>query len=105
MDNDLRGELLAMAEADQDFRRRWAPLSRDEVRDELVKEHARAERAAEIVAEYGWPCRSLAGEDGATAAWLLIQHADHDVELQERCLELLKGAVATGRRPLGISRS
>ncbi|HET7572908.1 MAG TPA: DUF6624 domain-containing protein [Gaiellaceae bacterium] len=96
MDEDLRAELLAMAEADQEFRHRWASLSQEEVRQELAREHARSARAAELVAKYGWPGRSLVGQDGANAAWLLIQHADHDVELQERCLELLRDAVAAG---------
>ena len=60
----------------------------------MEKEHARSARTAELVAEHGWPGRSLVGDDGANAAWLLIQHADHDVELQERCLEQLREAVA-----------
>lgn len=95
MNQALRDELVAMAEADQAFRRRWPSLSREEVREELEKEHARSARAAELIAEHGWPGRSRAGDDGANAAWLLIQHAD-DVELQERCLEMLERAVADG---------
>ena len=51
---------------------------------------------AEIIASHGWPGSTLVGEDGAKAAWLLVQHADHDVPLQERCLALLRDAVAEG---------
>jgi hypothetical protein len=93
---ELRDELLAMAEEDQRFRRSWVSLSQEEMQAELEKEHARSSRAGELIATHGWPGRSLVGDDGSTAAWLLIQHADHDVDLQERCLELLRAAVAQG---------
>lgn len=46
-----------------------------------------------IVREHGWPGRSLAGDDGATAAWLLVQHADHDHAFQRHCLDLMTHAV------------
>src|SRR5439155_1758694 len=39
---------------------------------------------------------SLAGEDGAEAAWLLAQHADRDPAFQRRCLDLLAEAAARG---------
>jgi hypothetical protein len=96
VNQELREELLALAEADQVFRRGWSSLSQTETRAELEREHARAARAAEIVSAHGWPGRSLVGDDGASAAWLLIQHADHDVALQERCLELMREAVRLG---------
>lgn len=44
-----------------------------------------------IVAEIGWPTISKVGPDGAFHAWLLVQHADHDVVFQEQCLTLMKG--------------
>jgi len=47
-------------------------------------------RMKEIVAQYGWPTSSMVGEEGATAAWLLVQHADHDPQFQRNCLELMK---------------
>jgi hypothetical protein len=31
-----------------------------------------------ILSTRGWPGWTLAGEDGAAAAWLLAQHADGD---------------------------
>ena len=48
-----------------------------------------------VVQEHGWPGRSLVGEDAANAAWLLIQHADHDLEFQRTCLDLLEQAAIT----------
>ena len=49
-------------------------------------------RMREIVAEYGWPTASKVGEDGASSAWLLVQHADADPSFQRECLELMKAA-------------
>jgi hypothetical protein len=48
-----------------------APASARRVVD-LVRAHTARLRA--IVSQYGWPGRSLVGEDGADAAWLLLQH-------------------------------
>ena len=48
-----------------------------------------------VIREWGWPGRSLVGDDGADAAWLLAQHSDHDLAFQRRCLDML--AVAADR--------
>lgn len=55
---------------------------------ELDKKHAK--RMKQIIANYGWPTISMVGWDASQAAWILIQHADHDTEFQESCLDLLK---------------
>jgi hypothetical protein len=44
---------------------------------------------AGVVEKHGWLTSSLVGRDGADAAWLLVQHADHDPKLQRRCLDLM----------------
>ena len=41
----------------------------------------------------GW---QLVGRDGASAVWLLAQHADEDLTLQRRWLDLLSQAVDAG---------
>ncbi len=46
-------------------------------------------RMKEIIAKHGWPTRSMVGREGATAAWLLVQHADADPRFQRQCLELM----------------
>lgn len=51
---------------------------------------------SQIIDWQGWPRRSDVGEDAATAAWLLAQHADHDPDFQRRCLRLLARAVDGG---------
>ena len=50
-------------------------------------------RLKEIVAQYGWPTISLVGKEASNQAWLLVQHADHDLNFQEKCLGLIKKAV------------
>jgi len=48
-----------------------------------------------IVAERGWPGRSLAGRDGAEAAFLILQHSP-DTTFQAKMLPLLEKGVASG---------
>lgn len=45
----------------------------------------------------------MVGDDGTRAAWLIAQHADHDVALQERALELLDAAVERGEAPMHVA--
>jgi len=85
--SELRAELVEMLEEDQAERTGNAAVWHD---------RERAERLAEIVNEHGWPGYSLVGEEGATAAWAIAQHADHDVAFQEEMLELMTAAVADG---------
>jgi len=95
-DPDLRRELLELRRLDQAARRAvgddWtSEASWDEV---TAIDRRTAARMAEIVRKTGWPGRTQVGRDGAHAAWLLVQHADHDLELQRECLALLERAVA-----------
>ena len=53
-------------------------------------------RMKQIIDQVGWPGRDIVGTDGAHAAWLLVQHADRDVTFQQRCLTLMREAVAHG---------
>ena len=48
----------------------------------------------EIIEERGWPATSLVGDKANRTVWLVIQHAD--VELQEKYLPLLKASVVVG---------
>src|SRR5437879_4451290 len=58
--------------------------------------HDNTDWLREVVHQYGWPGRSLVGEDGADAAWLIAQHSDHDPAFQRECLDLLQVAVDRG---------
>lgn len=81
---ELRRELLDMQEADQAERTGESGEWND---------RERTDRLAEIVDEHGWPGFALVGEDGATAAWVIAQHSDLDVDFQERALDLMRTAV------------
>ncbi len=101
-DEGLRQTLLAMKE--EDF----------SVRAELIAEgtlsegyHPRMEavhrsnaaRLTGIIEQYGWPGKSLVGEEGAEAAWLIAQHAI-GAPFMRRCLSLLQRAGSRGEAPL-----
>jgi hypothetical protein len=119
-DPELRTELLLRTKADQDARMaivKWFSdhgLSGDGDTESISGEqHAEFEKLAgaikkadsentrwlkEIVENRGWPTRTLVSKDGASAAWLLVQHADADPRFQRNCLDrmvkLPKGEVS-----------
>jgi hypothetical protein len=84
---DLRREFLEMAEADQAERTGKVITNNDVLR---------TDRLRDVMDKHGWPDARLVGADGASAAWLVAQHADHDVAFQRRALELMCPAVAAG---------
>ena len=53
---------------------------------------------ARPISKYGWPSSKLVGIKGEFAAWLIAQHADFDVNFQEKCLNLLKRLPKTSNR-------
>jgi hypothetical protein len=53
-------------------------------------------RMKQIVQRRGWPTHSSVGEEAAAAAWLLVQHADHDRAFQRRVLALMEPLLAVG---------
>jgi len=87
---DLRAELLRRVAPDQEAR--WA-------HDFGAMQRADADNLPwirQVIAEHGWPGRSDVGDDGADAAWLLVQHADADPAFQRECLGLLTAAAGRG---------
>jgi hypothetical protein len=90
---ELRKELRGMVDVDQELRGRWFRQGGgDQELAALVGEtdERHTARLQEIVDAHGWPGRSLVGEEGADAAWVLVQHADHDPGFQGRCLALMQ---------------
>ena len=43
-----------------------------------------------ILKKFGWPTISMVGRKASRSAWLLAQHADHDVAFQKRVLSVLE---------------
>jgi hypothetical protein len=69
-------ELLALVEEDQSFlgspEHDW---SSDQIQHQPLALLGRLrQRLVQILDSYGWPGRSLVGEDGAAAAWTLALH-------------------------------
>src|SRR5215472_17516756 len=58
-----------------------------------------AARLREMIAGHGWPTEGTVGEDGAKAAWFIVQHAVGDPDLQRNVLHLLRENAAAGRIP------
>ena len=99
INEDLRDELLARMAEDQAVRTGVAPPGDDRTPEELFGQmdsvdRQNTARMHEILEAYGWPGWSLVGEEGSTAAWVLVQHADLEPEFQELALAYLMGAVA-----------
>lgn len=86
MNEAVAAELVRMADEDQQMRRKMQA-----VHEELRAIDARnTERLRAMVAEIGWPTRSKVGPAAEHVAWLLVQHADHDVAFQRHCLALME---------------
>lgn len=103
MNETLRAELLALR--DHDFAVRDRLLAEGTLHQgyhpEMEAVHrANAERLASIIAKFGWPGRVVVGDDGAEAAWLIVQHAIGLPDFQRSCLEHIRRAVKTDDAPL-----
>jgi hypothetical protein len=96
----LGRELVALAEGDQSVRNELAAdgslgLHGYHPRMEAVHKE-NAARLGVIIEQYGWPGLTLVGEEGARAAWLIVQHAIGNPPFMRQCLSLLKQAVSNG---------
>jgi hypothetical protein len=99
---NLRKLLISLAQRDLDVRERLAAdLSLfDGYHPEMQAVHEdNAAILDRVIQEHGWPGRDTVGEDGAEAAWLIVQHAIALPDFQRKCLTLLEEAAATGAVP------
>lgn len=81
----LRRELLEMERVDQAVRNEWIQAGADIPSPELQTRMAAVDarntaRLRALVEEHGWPGAGLVGADGAGSAFLILQHASHDVQ-------------------------
>lgn len=93
VDQTLLDELLAMRKEDDRVRAELVASGDlfDGYHPRMADVHARnAQRLDAIVVKHGWPGRSLVGETGAEAAWLVLQHAIGHPALLRKCLPLLR---------------
>lgn len=87
IDQELKRQILSMRDQDQD-------MLKGEYDNSVIRKNT--EEAKHILRQYGWPGRTLIGDSGSDAFWLLVQHSDHDVEFQKEALDLLRLAVEKG---------
>ncbi len=107
----LRRDLLVRYKMDQDARNALLEEMRSKSAVELTKSKdmpsalmARVEEVdrrnvawlKKIVRKVGWPGKTMVGQDGSNAAWLLVQHADKDPQFQKRCLALMQPMLDSG---------
>lgn len=102
-DSAMRGELLRRYVEDQAVRERLVATMRDGAPPDpaMIAEMARTDSTntawlQDAIARRGWPDRSAIGDSGATAAFLLVQHADRDTAFQARMLPALTAAYKRG---------
>ena len=95
----LRKELLAMGERDQNIRNEMIQNGVDRPDKSILDRMAAIDlrntsRIKSIIKEYGWPGPALVGWDGTEAAFLLVQHADH--QTQKELLTLMQKEYRAG---------
>jgi hypothetical protein len=98
----LRDELVSMEKEDLRVRAELAADGSlfDGYHSRMEEVHRRnAARLREIIDAHGWPGYQLAGDDGAKAAWRIVQHAIGEPSFQRRCLGLLRAAADAGDVP------
>ncbi|MCH7546658.1 MAG: hypothetical protein IID30_09695 [Planctomycetes bacterium] len=101
----IANELTDMSRVDQEVRMRlvaWMqenqgrnpPGELSEEMGGMDEEHAA--RVKDIIDQIGWPTNSKVGWEASNAAWLIIQHASHDLPLMQRALTLMEPYFQTG---------
>ncbi|MBT2366157.1 hypothetical protein J7E88_12775 [Streptomyces sp. ISL-10] len=95
---DIASDLLDRAEKAREFRSKRSrdQLSQAEISMGRHGDHANAQVLRRVVADHGWPGRSLVGEDAADAAWQIVLHADHLPDFQRLALRMMVTAVERG---------
>lgn len=83
--SSLRTELLKRVTNDQAIRNEWIQHGADKPDKDIDARMAAIDadnltRMKEIVRIYRWPGPALVGFDGAEAAFVLVQHANHDFQ-------------------------
>lgn len=97
MNQNLADELVTMMTEDQRLLQQLfnsGELPSESYHPRMKAMHERnAARLKEIIGAHGWPGISLVGEEGAKAAWLVVQHSVSDPEFMAKCVSRLEDAV------------
>ena len=87
-------ELRYMERIDQTVRQALTSATTPEARDKAAArmdeiDRANTARLKELIKAHGWFTIPKFGKEADKAAWLLVQHADHDVAFQKEVLAIL----------------
>jgi hypothetical protein len=110
-DSAVVHEILRMAEMDQEVRERiisfvQAVQAGAEMDTAVFKglvasqdsvDEANTARLKMIIAEHGWPSKAHVGMDAAGAAFIIVQHAGHDLAFQKEYLAFLEEEYRKGQ--------
>ncbi|HUW24109.1 MAG TPA: DUF6624 domain-containing protein [Patescibacteria group bacterium] len=88
---EIAQELVQMGLADQEMRTKHFEKKIAGSWDENLALR-NVQRLKEIIQEIGWPTINKVGSEASWAAWLIVQHADHDPQFQKECLNLIEMA-------------
>jgi hypothetical protein len=92
--SNIENELLTMGIEDQSIR-----ASNADVTKIIEVDRKNTERLKQIVSKIGWPTKAMVGKKGASAAWHIVQRADHDPSFQKYALEMIEPLVNDGKLP------
>ena len=100
-DPALLAELRARVDRDQAARRQWLADPRNETLAQAVDavDATTVTWLRDLVGTQGFPTVSKTGDEGPHLAWILLQHADRDPELQRRLLPVLEARFSAGELP------
>ena len=78
---ELAAELKVMRDADQEARKRWLKDQKNQaIIDEIDALDAKhVARLREILAQYGWPGKTMVGLKNTGAAWMIAQHGGPEI--------------------------
>ena len=95
LNKKLAEYILKMAEKDQRIRKEALKnKNKNKARLKILRtDKKNFLKAKKIIEKYGWPTFDLIGKRASRAFWLVVQHADTDVNFQKECLNFLKRAV------------
>ncbi|MFF4699936.1 DUF6624 domain-containing protein [Streptomyces chattanoogensis] len=101
---DIARDLLDRAEKARGYRGRLArgQLSDAEIEMGRHNDHANGQVLRRVIADHGWPGRSLIGEEAEKAAWQIALRADHVPDLQRLVLQLMDTAVKHGEATIQL---
>jgi hypothetical protein len=85
----LAKQIIEMARVDQLARKKAGRGMKQDIGNLLVYaiDGANNQYIKNIIADYGYPKKKTIGESGMHAFWLLVQHQDFDLKLQEACFK------------------